>query len=79
MMSLLRSASTRQPCAFRVVGQDLAAEQALLLARQHAVHDRGRELVLAQHARRLQHRGDAGAVVVGAGRVAGHVHHVGDA
>ncbi len=78
-MSLLRSVSTCQPCCFRVVGEDLAAVQALLLARQHAVDDRRLELVLRQHACGLDDDRRAGAVVVGARRIARRVHDVGHA
>src|SRR5690606_39095579 len=60
----------------RLRGDDLAAEQALLLARQRGVDDGARESVLRQDARGLKRAGDAGGVVVGAGRVGGEVHHV---
>ena len=53
--------------------------QPLLLARQHAVDDRAGEAVARQHPRRLDHRRGARAVVIGAGRVGGRVHRIGDA
>ena len=62
-----------------VIGQDLAAQQALFLARQHGINEGGREPVLGQHARGLDHRGNARGIVIGTGGVTGEVHHVADA
>ncbi len=62
-----------------IIGERLAAVEALLLAHQGRIDDGGREFVLREHPRRLDHGGGAGAVVIGAGRIGGGVHHVGDA
>jgi len=62
-----------------LVGQDLAAQQALLLARQHGIDQRRVELIGRQDSGGLEHGGHARGVVIGAGRVGGEVHHIGDA
>src|SRR5690606_10149514 len=61
-----------------VPGEDLAAVQALLLARQRGVDDGAGELVLRQHPGRFQRAGDTGGVVVRARRVGGRIHDIGD-
>ena len=61
------------------IGEDLAAQEPLLLARQRRIDDGAGEFVLAEHPRRLDHRRRARAVVIGAGRVRLEVHDVGDA
>ena len=63
----------------RVLGEDLAAVQALLFARQHGIDERRAELVLGQNPRRFHDRRHARAVVVGAGRIARRIHDVADA
>ena len=63
----------------RMGGEDLAAKQALLLARQAGIDDRAVKLVLAEHARRFQNAGHAGGIVIGAGTVGCAVERIGDA
>ncbi len=74
-MSLLRTASTSQPLRLGVVGEHLAAEQALLLP-DESCEDEGRaKLVLGEDAGAFHHGGHAGGVVgLGAGGVGGDVH-----
>ncbi|CAM5415112.1 hypothetical protein RLIN73S_02445 [Rhodanobacter lindaniclasticus] len=63
----------------RVVGQHLAAVQALFLAGQRREHQGGAVVPCRQQSCCLDQSGHAGGVVVGAGCVAGAVHHVADA
>ncbi len=51
----------------RMVGQHPAAEQALLLARQHGIDDGGREFQRRKNAGRFQHRADAGGTSLAPG------------
>ena len=78
MMSLLRLAIDLPALRPGIIGEDPAADQPLLLARQRRIDDRRREAVAREHPRRLDHRRGAGAVVIGARRVGGGVHRVGD-
>ncbi len=63
----------------RVIGKYLAAVQALFLAGQNAVDDRRGKPLLRQNARGFDDRRRARTIVVGAGCVAGRVHHIADA
>ena len=62
-----------------IVGQDLAAEQPLLLSRQRRIDDRPGKLVLRQHPRRFEYRSRSRPIVVRTGRIRCRVHHVRDA
>src|SRR5690606_35172851 len=63
----------------RVLGEYLAAEQALFLPGERGVDDRRVESIFRQHARGFERARKTGRIVVRARRVVGLVHDIGDA
>ena len=76
-MSLLNMPWTSAPAAAICCGHEGRAVQALLLAVDGGEHDGAGELLGGEQPGQFEHHRDTGAVVVGAGRVAGEVQHVG--
>ena len=62
-----------------IVGKDASAVEALLFSAQGRENQRCAELAFGKDPRGFHHSGDAGSVIVGAGRICGEIHHVGDA
>ena len=62
-----------------IVCQQLSTIEPLLLARKQSIDHAGGIALQRQHPRRFQHQRRAGTVIVGPRRIAGRVHHIGDA
>ena len=78
-MSLVNIPSHVDAGGLVLVRHERRPVQALLLARHRREDDRRARPVRRQHPGQLQRHGDTRGVVVGARRVVGRVHHVGDA